>query len=467
MSLVQDRLVLVAILLSESAWLYGVFGVLGLMFAGGGSPLSWLAVLAVMGASMLVARVLRLIIMPATAAYAVQMVCGVIVLYLTIGTQVALGGLDLGWIGKLASRANPEGYTFRAALGSIMGVGLWWRGGGLATADEPVESLKTSFKLGIIALAIAAAVDIYHSADLNIFPIMFVFFATGLGGLSFGHLLPASRRSMEQGAWPRVIGGTVAAVVVMGLLFSLLQRDALAWLAGPLLVILNGLATVIFFVFIVPMAFIADLLTRGLFSLFRWLAGGQQNQQQLDLGNGFLESLNRMREGQEQGPVAAALLHALEWTLLALIILAALFLLASAFRRRLRWRRVDDDTIHESVKEGADPAQDLARLLSNLLPSWLKGGKPRRAFRLPDDDADVVDVFRIYFGLLALAEDKGIPRPPSETPEEYQRTLETVFPAELVRKATAAFNRACYGHHPAPRQQIEEMKASIEQLSAG
>ncbi len=52
------------------------------------------------------------------------------------------------------------------------------------------------------------------------------------------------------------------------------------------------------------------------------------------------------------------------------------------------------------------------------------------------------------------------------TAGEYQRTLEEVFPANVVRVITAAFNRACYGRHPAPREQIDEMRTALEGLSA-
>ena len=86
---------------------------------------------------------------------------------------------------------------------------------------------------------------------------------------------------------------------------------------------------------------------------------------------------------------------------------------------------------------------------------------------MPEGDAGVVDVFRVYFGLLTLAEERGHPRRPTETTVEYQRTLVRIFPANLVHMVTAAFNRACYGHHPAPRQQIDEMPASLERLVSG
>ena len=111
----------------------------------------------------------------------------------------------------------------------------------------------------------------------------------------------------------------------------------------------------------------------------------------------------------------------------------------------------------------ADPTLDMARLLSGLLPSWLTSQK-RPDFKLPDDDADLVDVFRIYFSLLVIADDRGFPRPPNETPMEYQSTLERLVPRSLARMATAAFIKACYGHQPTPRDQIEQMRVSLDQL---
>ena len=108
----------------------------------------------------------------------------------------------------------------------------------------------------------------------------------------------------------------------------------------------------------------------------------------------------------------------------------------------------------------------MARLLFGLIPDRFKGKRRPPAFRLPDDDADLVEVFRIYFGLLVIADERGFPRPPNETPTEYQRTLERLIPRNLARMATAAFVRACYGHQGTPREQIDQMRVSLEQLSS-
>ena len=143
-----------------------------------------------------------------------------------------------------------------------------------------------------------------------------------------------------------------------------------------------------------------------------------------------------------------------------------LFVLSRAFRRRSRRRRVHQEAERESVLGEADPAVDMARLLYGLIPDRLRSRGRLPPFRLPDDDADLVDVFRVYFGLLVIADERGFPRQPNETPIEYQTTLERLVPRNLARMATEAFVKACYGHQRTPREQIDEMRVSLERLSA-
>ena len=457
-----------ALLLSETAWLYAISAMSGIALSIGRTPLGWLAVLGIVVSSYLVARLLLIIGMPAAIAYAVQMVAGVLTLYLTLGTQLISGaqGFDMGWIGNLASAPDGEQFPLRAAVGGFIGIALWWRGGRLASTEDIVDSLELSFKLGALVLALAAVVDVFHSADLKIFPVMFLFFASGLAGLGIAHILPSSHSVMESRAWPRIIGGVVGVVLLSGLLFSLLQRSMLSLISEPVMMVLRGLALVVFFVIVFPIGSVIIWLLGLLKAIFGRFAAGEEGADQdiVGQGQGFGETLRQIREGTgEEG--TALWLQVLEWTLVALLVLIVLYFLALAFKRRLRWRRDHAEGARDSVVEDADPASDLANLLLNLIPRRLlrKAGQPRR-FVLPEDDSDVVEVFRMYFGLLVLAEKRGYPRPPTETPVEYQRTLETLFPENLVRMVTAAFNRACYGHHPAPREQIEEMRAALDRI---
>ena len=158
------------------------------------------------------------------------------------------------------------------------------------------------------------------------------------------------------------------------------------------------------------------------------------------------------------------LLQALEYLLIAVVSVVLLYIMAQAFRRRYRLRQADEDGVHESVREDADPVYDLARLLFNLLPDRLRRVRSHRTYRLPEDEPGVVDVFRIYFGMLTLAEERGHPGLRPRRPPSIRRLSRASFPGRRSRTATAAFNRACYGHLPASPDEIAEMRSALDRV---
>lgn len=466
MSAIREKLITGALLLSESAWLVALLGILSFPFGATSSPISWIAIVAVMSASLVWARTLSMVIMPSLMAYALQMAVGVIVVFLMVASQVSpeTDVLNLGWISAMTSDEASDGFVLRAVYGSLGGAALWWRGGHIGAVDIPAESLSTSFRIGILILAIAAVVDIAHPADLNVFPMMFVFFAAGVTGLIVANMAPTTQKSNGTRAWTRIIGGLVGALVVLGLIFSLLQDSVLAAIAVPILWVLNILATVVFYLIIFPLAYIIDFATRGIFALLLWLGGepGQPREFAAPQGVGSFEGLTRNGEAE---PAALLLLQILQWSIVAAIIIGALVVMALAFKRRLRSRRETADGQRESIIEDADVTYDFANLLFNMLPSRFRRRPVSQPLQVPSDDPNVVDVFRIYFGMLVMAEQRGHPRHSSETPLEFQQTLERMLPQGLVRAATRAFTRACYGHHPATREQIEEMRTELERAA--
>ena len=161
----REKLVTGALLLSESAWLVALLGILSFPFGATGSPISWLAVLAVMSVSLVWARTLSMIVMPPLMAYGLQMLAGVIVVFLTVASQVSpeTGALHLGWIGTMLSGEAPESFILRGVYGTLGGAALWWRGGHIGAADIPAESLSSSFRIGVLILSIAAVIDIFHT----------------------------------------------------------------------------------------------------------------------------------------------------------------------------------------------------------------------------------------------------------------------------------------------------------------
>ena len=467
MTRTRENLVTAALLLSESAWLVALLGILSFPFGATSSPISWIAVLAVMAVSLVWGRTLSMVAMPSLLAYGLQMIVGIVVVYLMVASQVSPESdvLNLGWIGVLTSGEAPEKFTLRALYGSLGGAALWWRGGRIGGAEIPAESLGLSFRIGIVVLAIAAVIDIAHSANLNVFPMMFIFFASGVAGLAIAHMAPTSRQANVTSAWTRVIGGIVGALVVLGLLFSLLQRDVLSAIAAPLLWVLELLATVVFYVIIFPLAYIIDFITRGIFALLLWLGGEPQQDREMALPEGVGAFEGFARDGEPE-PAALLLLQILQWSIVAAIIAGALLVMALAFRRRYRQRSQVAEGQRESLIEGADVTYDFANLLFNMLPTRFRKRSVERPLRVPDGDPNITDVFRIYFGMLMLAEEREHPRHYSETPQEFQSTLERVFPRRLVRMATRAFARACYGHHPSTRQEIDEMRVELERVAS-
>ena len=453
-------LILLAVAIVESVWLYALIAVFSLALALNGSPVSWLAAAALTLASFSTAWALSSVIMPARVPHVVQMLVGLAAVYLALGTQLATDGfLDMGWHGALTSE---DGERIRAAtLGIFSCVLFWWRGGAVAAAEAPAERLSFSFKTGLIALSFAAVVDTLHPADLGVFPLIFVFFGVGLAGLSAGHILQSESRPITQQSWTKVIGGAVGVVVGAGLLVSLLQRGALEFISRPLAWLADGLVTVILYIILLPLIFIFSLLATGLLEILRRLASEPPEREESAPIGGFQDMMRGLREQAESND-PSIWMDILGWAALGAIGIVLLVFLAAAFRRRMRWRRVDREGERETLSEDVDPTLDIARLLAGLIPDRLRRRKARRGLRLPDGERGVVEVFRLYFGMLNAAAAKGLPRAENETPTEYQTTLAKVFPSPLVRAATAAFNRACYGREPTSAERIEDMRREME-----
>ena len=465
MSTVRRRAVVAAHLLSESVWVYALGAVLGTMAGYGRGPLSWWSVVALLGGSYLVVRFLQLVRMPTFVAQYAMALLAALAVYLAIGAQFGSGliGIDILWPQNLSASPQPEGFQFIVAIGGFLGAGLWWRGGRVASIDQPVESLEFSFRLGLLALAIAAVIDMAAPDDLRVFPLMFVFFAAALGGLSVGHLRPSSKRAAEEKAWFRTIGMVVGAVLAAGVVFAIVERFILSWLSGPASWLLGMVGWAVFYALVLPLAFVFGLVAQGIVIVLNWLVGEGQFEAQ-DTG----EIGQALREQQQmEAAETPGYLAYIEWTVVAVFVLVVLFFVARAFRRRMVRLEEEDEGLRESLSEEADAAADLVHLLYSLLPDRFKRKSGKPALRIPEGDADVAEVFRIYFGLLVLAEKGGFQRPSWQTPKEYQHTLERVFPRDVVHRVTAAFNRACYGHRAPPREQIDEMRLSLEQLARG
>ena len=470
----QNRWVLGAATLTDSAWVFAAAALAGFVLEHNASPMSWTAVLTIIASSVVVGRLAPYEVAAVEVVNLVRALIGAVLIYVVIGTQITLGSnfIDLLWPVRLGSDAMPDGYAFVGIAGSVIGAFLWWKGTRLAAAEFPIESLTLSFRLGVTVVGFGMILDAMHSADFGMFPIMFIFFAAGLGGLTIGHLMPESKQSAKAMTWPRVVTGVVAVVVAAGLIFSLFRRDLLSFISDPLATGLGNVAQGIFWGIVGPIAIALDAFTNAVISFFDRPfepdAGGGGARagegELLPAGPGQLSAIGAEEEEEQASSALDLVIQIVEWVFIAIVLLVLLYILIRLLLRYARLKPASTAGLRESVLEDADVMSDSARLLLKLIPDRLLRAKPR-AFQPPEGPPGIVEVFRIYYRLLKIAADKGLRREPHQSATEFQSTLEQLLPRDLVRTVTHAFNRACYGHHPATPEQIGMMRSALSSLA--
>ena len=459
MSSAQDKWVLAAIAVSESAWLYAILGVAALPLQLGSNPLDWFAVLAVLASSLVVSRALQALIISTTTAYLAQMFTGLVVIYLVLGSQFS-AGLDLAWAGRLSGELGSDTYWLRAAIAAAMAVGLWWRGGRIAASDSPEETLETSFRIGVAALAAAAIADAALPADLNVYPVLFIFTASSLAGLAMSHLSSPSEQAAKRATWPKVIGALVVGVLLVGLIAGLVENTVLPLVTGAVRAVMGftieRIVAPVLSTLLYPFVAAMDWLFSALLNLFRT----DLEQQVAEGFNLAIPEVEQIEE-KEGAPAVLQIIQIAGIAVLTVVVVVALFFLARAFRRRRRGRYEYPEGARESVIAGNDPLLDAARLLFDLLPERLRRRRVRRDLRPPDGEPGVVEAFEIYYSLLGMAERRGVLREEYESPLEFEVRLGPLFAPGLVEKATAAFNRACYGNLPPSETDLADLRSAI------
>ena len=470
MSFSRNRLVLVATVASESAWVFAAASTAAVAMGYGSSPLAWPAALLVLSAAILVGRFAPSDVDAIEVVYLIRFLVATLTIYLAVATQVNTAGLDLGWITGFGSETSPDGFTFRAVVGSAIGVGLWWRGGRLAVAEEALDSLTSSMRIGIVVMGIAMIADAATETELRIFPMALIFFAFGLAGLGTGNLMAASSYKARVKVWPRVFAGVVAVIVVVGLLLSLVRDDLLSYVSKPAIFVLGAIGNAVFFLITFPILTVLNFVMDLLISFFDGVFDIEPNQPE-QFGPGDAASAAAAAAEaellEEEAQSLNLVLQIIEIVAIIAVTLAVLYILLKVFTRFLQGQGLRSAGERESVGQEANVLSDIGRLLYRLVPDALKRPRRARPYLIPAGPAGVVEVFRIYYRLLSLAEGRGIKRQAHETATEFEEALATSLPKGLVKSVTAAFNRACYGHHPASEEQIAEMRTGLNSILTG
>ena len=461
MNVTQVRWVLAATIVSESAWVFALLGVVGLAFSMGAGVLGWLAVLAIMSIS----AFYQLVTVPSDTEEAITfswrtLGIAAAVVYVAVATEVGEGllGTDLLWFFRFETWGSAANQPL---MGTAAGALLWWRGSRLSSSTDLKESLSFSFRIGVVALAIAVIVDLAVDTNLGTFLPVFVFFAFGLAGLSVANLLPEGQQALGAGAWPKIIAAVVGPVLALGLVLSFVQERALDFLSKPVGFIWDVVIIVVLWGIIWPIIFlIAPLIDwlRGLIGL----SGGAGSPDVNPPNPLDIQQEDLLQEFEEATGSNAWVVQVIGWVLVAVVAVVLIVLVARLSRRVIRRRRTVVLAERESIRGDSDFALDLAGMAWGMVPDWLKRGDRPPDFSLPKGPPGVVQALVFYYDLITLAEKWGYSRIPNETVTEFQWRLEKAFPRDLVRAATDAFNRACYGNVPSTQDQIAQMRSALK-----
>ena len=466
MPLRQDRVVLAAHVVAESAWVFALAGIVGTLAGFDSSPQSWYGVVGILGLSVLLSRITPRKGQKAEVMYALMAVLGLAVVYVSVALHVEPGQIRPLWAIDWLINDAPGGYTSRGLFGAILGVLLWWRGTRVSSNEFPTDDLSFTFRVGMLVLVAALIYDLNTDESLSTFPMVFLFFGSSLIGLSAGHLLEESRHSAGERTWPKAIGATVAGhhhVRPSGrareprcLVVPLQARDSGAGGAGkgrPLghhrahrLRIRRGRGLAH-----QPLGHLpgrARAAPRGgdqpgdtglLGDTPRGAGGGVRGICDCPSDNrvGVGGHCRGHRIADPGSGVSAGAARTGPWH-------GGAARLDGAGREPRRGRR----------EVGAPPRAGRAE--ASAAQGVSSAGRP----------AGIVEAFRLYYDLLDTAEEQGITRRKHDTPTEFQGRLEGTFPSDVVRPSTETFNLAIYADVPADRSSIGRLRQSLKDATA-
>ncbi len=480
MTLTRERLTFITLVVSESAWLFAFISILGVAAGASGSPISFFAILGLLGLSTFLYSYIRrkefkafeLFYFGATAL-------GLVLAYLVVAAAYFDSEpFTLDWIFKVTdSTIKPQGQTFQGVAGGILAVGMWFRGIRLSMVPYPEKSLTISFRMGLFFIGFAAIMDILVEQELNVFAMVLIFFGSGLAGLNIGHLVPETSTSAETKTWPKVIGLAVVVVVIVGAMFGFLQQSFLEWLTSPIKFVFDRIVEGVLLIIGVPLVLGLEVINTAMAAFF-----GREGPMDVipdasatptPTPGARVEFEGGGSGGDIQVPkVLEDFTQVVRYGLVvAALVVAGLFLYV-LMRRIGRKLRKKDEAERESILDEMNFGSDIGDLFSDLLSNVtdLFKGAARKVFRLPDGPPGVVEALRLYYQMITTAEQNEVARPEHYTPNEFRRGLRSVFPNELVDPATEAFNRAQYGDIPATNEEIAKMRASFrveKQVEAG
>jgi len=374
--------------------------------------------------------------------------CGLIVIFAVMRFEYSAGisffnGQWFTHFGKTLLDSFSKLHPASVAL--VAGIYFWWRGISRGRHTPGTETIYPMLLVGIAASAgliilwqISLGADSLREAAPAVVPQVAAFFFFGLAALALSNLqsiqrklLPEDRTRVFNRRWLPILFGIVAGIVLAAIgLVSILSPQFIALLARAFDSALDVLYQVLLYL-LIPLGYLAEALVFIARFILSFLRKGQPLQQSERPDFSISERLN-----QPTGldlPEAAIL--AIKWTLFAIVIAAALFLLTRFISRYQASRtKTDVEEVDESLWSWDVFKADLSLFLHTLLQGLRRkrrlpdASKPAAARYGVDEGHRLLNVREIYRRFLWESARLGFMRRCHETPGEFARRWQQGFP---------------------------------------
>lgn len=380
---------------------------------------------------------------------------GIIGLVVSALSVLVLAGISMGagWF--------PIGLVFSGDLNAVAALAvsatllllLWWRGTAIARDDVTLDVVRNAFVRGVIIVLMAVAADAIMEASIIRLPILFIYFAIGLGGMALSRFAVDSGVGRISRGWLLAILTSVAVVLLVSLILGVIGVGGLDEAARA---IVRGIAFLGLWT-LRPLLLLLGLLAAALVTIGNWVSSffGGGDLSGLELARLQIEEFHEsLREVEGDGP-PSLILTVIKWlAFLSAISLAGWVLFRMFRRRRLTGNNYAEVETRESTFTLHAAGQDVADAFSG----WLNWASNLRRRRPPP-----VNPREVYHRMLDVARAVGFARQTWQTPQEHRQKASQALPDPPVERIVRGFQRYHYGPQSADPDP-ETMRALVDDL---
>lgn len=410
-------------------------------------------------------NLMRVLSLAGTAVGVQRVVLGLgLLTVLFLGVQTLLYGdyglFSFGWLGELASHIRTSGYPFWTQDVTVLLVVFfcWWRGVRLASRSSNLYMIGLQLRVRALIVAPAVAFLALMRLSWTVTPFLALFCLASLLVVALARAEEVEQESSSASfeitpGWLGLIFAAATAVVLSGVLLASMTTQeqvlgapqlALQFLAYSVvltLVMLTG--PTLFAVLEQVVVYLAILLEPVAAMLANFNFTPPQPLEQAETGG---------EQAVEIGPdlsFVPILLFILFFAFIAFVVIYSVRRAVGQTNVAQRRTKPVTLTLDEELLDGGSWWDRLR----NVVPAL-------RAWRL------AASIRRIYQQMVAIATEDGFPRGEAETPFEYQRQLDALWPEATAETSliTQAYVRVRYGELPETRQELEAIFAAWERV---